>query len=104
VKIKLRCTENSRCIGAVTLTTAKAVTARRKARKLRLASKRFNIPGGRVSTVTVRLSRKGRRLLARKHAFKVVVRVTGKDTAGNAGHTVTRTLTLKRPRAKKHRG
>jgi hypothetical protein len=108
VKFKLRCVEQTRCIGTVTLTTAKPVIARKKtpkARRLKLASKRFNIAGGsKTRTITLKLSKKARKLLARKHSLKVTAAVTGKDSAGNKAKTAKRTLTLKRARAKnKHR-
>lgn len=107
VKIKLRCVEQTRCIGTVTLTTSKPVIAtarKRKAKKLKLGSKRFNVAGGsKTRTVTIKLSKRARKLLARKHSLKVVARVTGKDTAGNAARAVKRTLTLKRAHVKKKR-
>jgi hypothetical protein len=104
VKFKLRCTENTRCIGTISLQTARPVIAKkRKARRLKLASKRFNVAGGKTSTVTLKLSRKARKLLARKHSLKVTATVTGKDTIGNAAKSVKRTLTLKQKRPKHRR-
>jgi hypothetical protein len=74
---------------------------KRKARKLKLASRRFNIAGGKTTTVTLKLSKRARRLLARKHSLKVVASATGRDSAGNRAKTARRTLTLKRAHAKK---
>jgi hypothetical protein len=101
VKIKLSCVEDTRCIGTISLVTQKPLIAKRKAKKLKLGSKRFNVPGNKTSTVTLKLSKKARKLLARKHSLKVVETVSGKDTAGNAAKA-KRTVTLKRAKPKHH--
>ncbi len=100
VKIKLRCTENTRCIGTLALTTAKPVIARkRKAKRLRLGSAHFNVAGNKTSTITLKLSRRARKLLARKHSLRLVETVSGRDTAGNAAKA-KRTVTVRKPRPK----
>jgi hypothetical protein len=71
--------------GAVTGLRRPAATAR--ARTVSLASKRFSIAAGRRATLSLRLSRAGRRLLARFHRLPVRLRLalgTSKTTAASA--------------------
>jgi hypothetical protein len=105
VRVRVQCTEQSRCIGRVTLTSAAKIAAKKKkAKRLSLGSARFNIPGGKTARVTVKLSRKAFKVLKRRRSLKVVVAVTGKDVAGNAAKTAKRTLTLKAPpKPRRHR-
>jgi hypothetical protein len=85
--VKIGCPAGeSSCEGTVTVQTAGAVLATAKARVLRLASSAFKVAGGKVVAVTLRLSRKGRSLLARKRSLRVSVTIASHDPAG-ASHT-----------------
>jgi hypothetical protein len=104
VRVRVRCTEQSRCIGRLTLTSVAKLAAKRKAKRLKLGSARFNIVGGKTARVTVKLSRRAFKVLKRKHSLKVVVALSGKDVAGNAAKSVKRTLKLKAPaKPKRHK-
>jgi hypothetical protein len=104
VVVRFRCVEDTRCRGLVTLTTFKAVVARKKAKRLKLGSARYDIAGNKTGKVSIKLSRKARRLVTRLRKLAVNVTVTGSDTAGNRGKTVKRKLTLSAPKPKhRHR-
>ena len=79
--------------------TAGAVVASARARVLTLASGPFKVAGGKVVTVKLHLTRKARRLLARKHVLRVRVTIASHDPAG-ATHTGRTTASLRA--AKKH--
>jgi hypothetical protein len=104
VTIKVICPAGvSSCEGTVTVRTLNALLAslagavRSKASVLTLASGSFDVPGGGVKTVTMRLSAKARRLLARVHTLRVKVTVTAHSPTGGA-HTGQSILTLRAPK------
>ena len=66
---------------------------------LTLAKGSFTIPGGGSKKLTLRLSAKGRTLLARTHALRVRATIAAHDPAG-ASHTSRRTATLRTARRK----
>jgi len=94
----------STCAGTVILRTLGAVSARvgaRAAKKavLVLASGSFSVAGGTAKTVTMRLSAKAKRLLAKAHVLRARATIVAHDPAG-ATHTSQATVTLRA--AKKH--
>jgi parallel beta helix pectate lyase-like protein len=103
VRVRFRCTEDSRCHGTISLATAKAVVARKKARRLKLGSARYDVAGNKTGSVSIKLSKKARRVVTRLRKLAVKVTITGTDTAGNRGKSVSRRLTLTAPKPKKRR-
>jgi trimeric autotransporter adhesin len=99
VKITLQCTGAGPCDGKATLETVGAFASAKK-KRLKLASKKFSIKGGAKKKVTLKLSRKGKRLLARKRKLRVRLRVSAKDATG-ASAKASKKLTLKRAKKKK---
>jgi hypothetical protein len=103
VKLKVTCppSASGQCMGIDTMTTIKAfaVAVRRK-HKVTLGSARFSIPSGQTRTLTIKLGRKGRTLLAKLHKLRVLDRVTAHDASGQTKVTQT-TITIKLP--PKHR-
>jgi hypothetical protein len=98
--IKLKSAEDN--AGRITLTTAKAVKAsakKKKAKKLKLGSKSFKLTANKATTIKVKISRAGLKLL-RRGGLKTVVAITAKDKANNATSS-KRTVTLKLAKAKK---
>jgi hypothetical protein len=74
----------------------KAYAAAKK-RRVSLGSVRFKLTAGKSKTVVLKLSRKGRKLLARRHSLRVKFAIT---LTGASKSTSSRTLTLRLPRAK----
>ncbi len=104
--LKLSCpAEETQCAGTVTLKTLTAVSASRgfaaKAKKaiLTLASASFTIAGGKLKIVSLHLSAKAKKLLAKTHSIRARVTVVAHDPRGGT-HTSTAIVTLKA--AKKH--
>jgi hypothetical protein len=96
--IRMACKQATTCRGTLRL----SVRSRRGARSKRttIARKRFAIPSGRTTTVKVKLSRRGRRLLRTKRrlrveAFARLQAVPGANTRGLTAKTFFR---LKAPR------
>lgn len=94
----------SSCAGTVTLRTLTAVSAAvggRAAKKavLVLATGSFSVAGGKVKSVTLRLSAKAKKLLAKAHVLRARATIVAHDAAG-ASHTSQATVTLRA--AKKH--
>ncbi len=94
----------SRCAGRITLRTRiparAAAGAHSEALKLTsvtLAEGSFTVAGGRVNTITLRLSGKARALLARTHVLRVQATVASHDPAG-ATYTVQANITIRAPR------
>lgn len=105
VSVKITCPEaEASCTGTITLRTLGAViaglgaSARAKAAILTLASGVFAVPGGKVKTVTLRLSSRARALLARSHVLRVRATLIAHDPAG-AAHTTRADITLRAPKA-----
>ena len=99
--LKLDCAGQSVCVGTVALRTLTAVSAGKHKSVLTLASGSFSLAGGQVKTVTLRLSTKGRALLARSHSLKAKATLIARDSAG-ALHTMTFVVTLRPQKTKKH--
>ena len=104
VAIKVDCPATvSSCEGTVTVRTLSALlssvagVAKTRASVLTLASGSFDVPGGGVKTVTMRLSAKARALLARAHTLRVRVTVTAHSPTGGA-HSGQTVLTLRAPK------
>ncbi len=102
VALKVSCpVGESSCSGTVTLRTLNAVAAtmahggrgKRKA-ILTLASGSFTVAGGQAQTVTLRLSRKARALLAKAHVLHARATLVAHDPTG-ATHTTQTTVTLR---------
>jgi hypothetical protein len=74
VKVKVACTGTGICRGLLRLY--------RNGR--RLGSKAFAIPGGTSRSVTVKLSRQGRKMLKKHKALRIRVSVTGTDGGGSS--------------------
>lgn len=106
VTLKIGCPAGeSRCSGSLTLRTLGAVSAgggragSKKASVLTLATGTFTVPGGKVKIVTLHLSVKARRLLARAHRLRVRVLIIAHDPAG-ASHTEQTIAMLRAPKRK----
>jgi hypothetical protein len=99
VSVKLSCpVGETACAGTITLRTLNAVSAGKKA-ILTLASGSFSVSGGQVKTLTLHLSAKARRLLAKTHSLRALALVSAHDAAGKT--STTRTTVLLRV-VKKH--
>ena len=82
--VKVSCpTGASSCEGTITVQSAGAVSARK--RVLTLAVGSFRVAGGKTVSVTLHLSAKARKLLARKHTLKARVSIAAHDASGQSG-------------------
>ncbi len=70
---------------------------------LTLTTGSFAVAGGEVKTVTLRLSRTARTLLARWHVLRVRTTIVAHDSAG-ATHTWQTIATLRAPKVKHGKG
>jgi hypothetical protein len=95
--IKVECLGTSGCSGKVTLRTLNAVKASAHKSILTLASGSFRLAAGQTKALTLHLSAKARKLLARVHTLKAKATIAAVDSQG-VTHTnaVTVTLRLKR--------
>jgi hypothetical protein len=91
VSFVLRSDQNS--TGAVSGKTVKAYAAAKK-RKVSVGSVRFKLSANKSKTVVLKLSRKARKLLSRRHSLRVQFTVTLTNSAKQRGVT-RRTLTLR---------
>ena len=91
VSFVLRSDQNS--TGLLTGKTVKAYAAARK-RRVSLGSVRFKLTAGKSKTVVLKLSRKARKLLGRRHSLRVQFTVTLTNSAKQRGVS-RRTLTLR---------
>jgi len=106
-----------RTLGSVSLGTAAHQSRKRKAAILTLAVGSFNVAGGRVAVVKLRLSAKARALLARNHVLlsgqartlfarahvlRARASVFARDLAG-ATHTALCTITIRAAKAARAR-
>jgi hypothetical protein len=103
VKVRISCpAAESRCAGTVSLRTLNAVNAsvagaaKSKAAVLTLATGSFTVAGGKVATLILHLSAKGRSLLARSHSLRIRVTILAHDPAG-ARHSEQTVITLHAP-------
>ncbi len=110
VSIKISCpTGESSCSGTVTLRTEGAViagagsSAKAKGTILTLATASFTLAGGQVKTVTLHLSARARRLLARYRVLHVRATIVAHDPAG-ATHTTRTIVTLRAPKSAHGKG
>jgi PKD repeat protein len=100
VPVKVSCPAGASCAGTVTLTTIGAVSASRSARDSRrkivltLASGSFTVGGGATKMLTLHLSAKARKLLAKAHTLRAKATVVAHDPSG-ARRTTVSTVTLK---------
>jgi hypothetical protein len=105
VVITVRCLGQSSCSGNVTLQTLNAVSARlfASARKqlLTLGGASFSLSGGQTRKVTVHLSAKARKLLARIRVLRARATIVAHDSQGVL-HTTKTTVTLRAARGKRH--
>ncbi len=93
ISLRVACARVSRCVGTLTLRTLSAHGGGR-ARPTTLAVAGFDIPGGRVASVKLRLSATARRLLARMHVLGVQARIVWHAPGGPA-NAVQDTLRLR---------
>jgi hypothetical protein len=88
----------TQCAGTVTLKTLTAVAAGRalaaKKAILTLATASFTLSGGNLKVLTLHLSAKAKKLLAKLHTVRARVTIVAHDPAGTT-HTTTAVLTLK---------
>lgn len=94
VPVKVSCPAGASCTGTVTLSTIGAVSAAKKKVVLTLASGSFSVSGGAVKTITLHLSVKARKLLAKSHTLRAKATIVAHDSSG-ASHTSSATVTLK---------
>jgi hypothetical protein len=83
VRIRVSCPAGipGNCTGTLVLKSAKRVSASKR-KILSLGRAKFSIQPGQKKKVTVRISKAGRRYLARKGKLKATARATSKDGAG----------------------
>src|ERR1700733_6199334 len=104
VALKLSCPAgDTKCTGALTLRTQKAITSTAGARRAKPAvftfgTATFTIAGGKVVTVLLHLSNKARALLERLHMLAVRATIVAHSPAG-ATHTAQAVTMLLAPRA-----
>jgi hypothetical protein len=98
--------EESSCTGTIVLRTLTAVSSgvtgheskKTKAAILTLADASFTVAGGKVRTLTLRLSARARALLVRTHALRVRATIVAHDPDGGA-HTTQTLVTLRMRKA-----
>jgi uncharacterized membrane protein YgcG len=91
--------------GVVAIKSSAPVNATQRRRRkvvVNLGSKAFQARAGQRVTVRFKLSRKNRRLLARRKRIRMTARVTARDKLGNAA-TRSYRFTLKAPKRKRAR-
>jgi hypothetical protein len=95
-KFKLTSPESSAGTLSGQTTQAFAASAAKKKRKRRVSvgKVKFTLTAGKAKTVTLKLSKKARKLLAKKGKLKVKITIDAKDAAGNR-HVTPKTVTLK---------
>jgi secreted trypsin-like serine protease len=91
LRVRVRCgaSEPEPCRGILRLYTGR--------RRIKVASKRFEITPGKTARVRLRLSRRGARLLKTKRRLRVLAVARARDAAGNLGQKRVR-FTLLPPR------
>ncbi|MCW3019204.1 MAG: hypothetical protein JWN10_1512 [Solirubrobacterales bacterium] len=107
VTLKITCpATETRCTGTVNLRTLGAVIAggalSKKTSILTLATGTFTVAGGGVHAVTLHLSSKAGALLRRAHTMRVRATLLAHDPLG-ASHTTRTVVTLRAPRAPRHK-
>jgi hypothetical protein len=97
VSVKMACpVGETTCSGTIALRTLSVVSAgvKGKGAILTLASGSFDLAGGKVETVKLRLSAKARALLARLHVMRARATIVARDPAG-ATHMTQALVTLR---------
>jgi hypothetical protein len=88
VTIPVKCSlKAANCNGSLTLTTVSKIdtgTLARKKRLLRIGRRSFSIRPGARKKIKIKLSRNGRRLIAKKGRVRIRARLSAKDAAGVA--------------------
>jgi PKD domain len=106
VSVRVSCpARETTCSGTVTLRTLGAVSAStpavaRRPAVLTLAVGSFSVPGGQTRSVTLHLSLRARRLLARAHTLHARATVQAHDTGG-ATHTGVQVVLLRLARERR---
>ncbi|MCW3019442.1 MAG: legume lectin beta domain protein [Solirubrobacterales bacterium] len=108
IEAKVSCPAGvTRCTGTLTLRTLTAVPASgpshgssRKPAILTLASSSFTLLGGRMSSVKLHLSARGRELLSRKHVLWARAIIVAHGTAATT-HTTQTIVTIRRAKPKR---
>lgn len=85
--------QDETCTGRVVLTAARRASASQR-RRVRIGRKRFAVEAGRMAVVRVKVSRRGRRVVARRGRLRVRAVVGARDPAGNLTVTGRRLLLL----------
>jgi hypothetical protein len=96
-RVRIRCPASEasgRCSGKLTLKTAKRL---RRGRRVFLGGARFAIKAGASTRVAVKLSRRNRRLVARRGPVRVIATARARDPLGNVA-VIRRTIALMAPR------
>jgi hypothetical protein len=109
IKVRVRCSSASTipCRGTVGAQTVRRfakpsalASAKRKKKRVTLATKKFSVAPGRSKVVTLKLTKPAYRLLKRQHRLKTRISVVTRNKAGKR-LVATRTLTLKYKAKKK---
>jgi hypothetical protein len=87
------------CTGRLSLVSDPVVAAAAKRKRLRLGSKRFRVAAGKTKKVKIKVSRKGRKTIAKRHKLRAKLTITSKDASAAAKPKTVR-VTLK-PRRRK---
>jgi Abnormal spindle-like microcephaly-assoc'd, ASPM-SPD-2-Hydin/PQQ-like domain len=102
VAVRIACPSwEQRCLGAVRLTIR--ANAARSGRVLTLAAGSFSLAGGQARTLALRLTPRGRALLAHARVLKASAVVSAHDPAGLA-HTTSATVTIRAAAARPRHG
>jgi hypothetical protein len=86
VKVTCPATAQGTCAGTLVL----------RYKAVKVGAKSFKIPAGRSATVAVRITKAGRKLLARKRTLRTKATAVARDSRRKP-ETTTAKLTLKRP-------
>jgi hypothetical protein len=101
ITVKVSCpTGVTRCIGTLTLRMLPAHGKSRKPAIVTLATGSFTVAGGRVTSVKLRLSAKGRALLAKDRVLRAGATIVARATTG-AAHTSQTIVTIHAPKPKR---
>jgi hypothetical protein len=102
IALKLACpTSAGNCTGSVKIVGTFAKAARKKARKVTIASARYSIAGGKHKTIKLKVTRAGRKAFRGHKSLKAKLTLSVTDAAGHKG-TQSRTVRLARPKKKRH--
>jgi hypothetical protein len=101
IALKLACPASAgKCTGSVKIVgTFAAGSAKKKTRKVTIASAHYSIAGGKKKTLKLKVSRAGRKAFHGHKSLSAKITLTVTDAAGHKG---TQSRTVKLARAKKH--